>query len=101
MGFLDLILNITAVFLWINWRMRVVASGSKHRVPEWGVASRPVYRPHMKGWKPLLFLLLLLLGRPFLYWEVGTTAHWTAMLKLGAVSIPFRPDQLVSMHLFS
>jgi uncharacterized protein YggT (Ycf19 family) len=101
MGFLDLILNITAVFLWINWRMRVVASGSKYRVPEWGVSSRPVYRPRMKSWKPLLFLLLILLGRPFLYWEIGTAANWTPMLKLGAVSIPFRPDQLVAIHLFS
>ena len=101
MGFLDLILNITAIFLWVDWRKRVSASGSKHRVPEWGYASRPVYRPRMKRWKPLLILLVLLVGRPFLYWEFGTAAGWTAMLKLGAVSIPFRPDQLLAIHLFS
>ena len=101
MSFVDVILNIVALLLWIDWRSeRAIV-----RNPPGGVSlarslqstERVVLRP----WISLGALLVLLLLRGFFYWNVGTAASWTPILDLGAVSLAWRTDLLPTALLFS
>ena len=101
MSFLDFILNLVALLLWIDWRSeRAVVKN-----PPGGVSlarslqstERVVLRP----WVSFGALLLLLLVRGFFYWNVGTAASWIPILDLGVISLAWRMDLLPTSILFS
>ena len=102
MGILDLTLSVLAVLLWANWQMEVSAS-QKKRVTDLGHVGRTISHnaEPASSWKTMLLLMAILFLRPFIYWQIGMGIDWNAMLKFGAVSIPFRSDNLLLMTLFS
>lgn len=105
MGFLDLVLNIFAVWLWASWLMRVKTQNAGYR---YGSVSNALNHPskkqnrvgrHSGNWKMWVALLILLIARPLLYWDMGL--GWNAVLKFGAVSISFATTNLLAMQIFS
>lgn len=117
MGFLDLVLNIIAVLLWINWRVdrSLVSLGTGHgHISHLELSSSSMGRVNSRrgfsGWKKaviparqtLFCLGLILLGKPLIYhYMLRHMMEWNPMLKLGVVSIPFSMDYLGQMYLFS
>jgi len=102
MGILDLTLSVIAVLLWANWQMGLSAD-QKKRVTDLGHVGRTISHKAepVFSWKTLLPLVAILFLRPFIYWQIGMGIEWNAMLKFGAVSIPFRSDNLLHMMVFS
>lgn len=101
MTLLDAILGLVGLLLWINWRS-IDLSPTAH-APSLSLLStlrRAEVQPE-KRWVSLTLLLVLLIGRPLLYWQIGPSIGWTPGLRLGPVSLAFRSDYLGRMFLFS
>jgi hypothetical protein len=99
MIFLDAILNLAALLLWIGWRAVEAAPSNIPRPGESLVAllqpaGRKRSRPHY-----LLFLAGLLVLRALFFWQIGAPLHWTPTLTLGAIVVSFRSDYLGLMFL--
>ena len=54
-----------------------------------------------KGWQFLAGLVLLLLIRAVVYWELGSPADWTPKLNLGFVILAFRSQTFTTVALYS
>lgn len=98
MSFIDLILNLAGLLLWLRWRDKGQES-SKPRISLLGTL-RKTRLGRARIWF-LLALLALLLIRPFFYWLLGSALNWTPQLPLGILVIPFRSDFLGRMFIFS
>jgi uncharacterized protein YggT (Ycf19 family) len=98
--FLDLLLNVIALLLWLNWR-----GMGFHRPGPYRSSLLHTLRiatpPRPRRWRYLAGLLLLLVGRALLYRHFGSPAHWVPHLPLAVISLPFRSDLLGRMMLFS
>ncbi|MEW6306140.1 MAG: hypothetical protein AB1705_21955 [Verrucomicrobiota bacterium] len=101
MGLIDIILNLVALLIWLNWR------GSRFISP---IAPTPLTllstlrsagsaRERSGLW--LAGLIGLLLGRSIFYWYIGSAAGWTAQINLGVVTLSFRSDLPGRMLLYS
>jgi len=92
MGLLDFILNLAALLVWLNWRSLrfdpLVRSTPATLV---GTLRRAEPR-RRKGWQLLAGLVVLLVFRAWLYWQLGSPADWTPKLDLGLVTPAFRSD---------
>src|SRR5438128_2269492 len=101
MGFIDFILNLAGLLLWLNWR----AVGFSQRAQQPGVSLiATLKRPEVKDgsrWTSLFGLVGLLLVRALFYRQIGSGVDWTPSLDLGAISLHFRSDYLGRMVLFS
>ena len=101
MNLLNLILNLAALLIWIDWRSgRAFARGPK---PVISITNtlRETERSTWRGWRALAGLILLLVLRAAFYWSVGARGNWTATVDLVALSIPLRSDSLPRMIAFS
>jgi uncharacterized protein YggT (Ycf19 family) len=99
MSIVDWILNVAAVFLWIDWR-----SGRGARPQSaLSIAStiRPADHSRARGLGSLATLFVILLVRPLFYYTIGSAAEWTAATNFLAISIPWRSDLLGLMYIFS
>ena len=100
MRFLDLLLNLVALLLWLNWRGMGFQRPGPYRsslLHTLRIATPP--RP--RRWRYLAGLVVLLVARALLYRHFGPPAHWVPHLSLAVVSLPFRSDLLGRMMLFS
>ena len=101
MSFLDSILNLVGLVLWIDWR----SSKAVVKNPPQGVtlahSLQSTERQKTRPWISLGALVLLLGVRGFFYWNVGTAATWTPVLDLVAISLSWRSDLLPVTMLFS
>ncbi len=101
MALVDFILNIAALLLWLTWRARQF-DPLVRKVPATLVTTLKRAEPRNGSrWAPLLFLMVLLLTRALLYWEIGSPAQWTPKLELGVVVLAFRSETFVTVLLFS
>jgi uncharacterized protein YggT (Ycf19 family) len=100
MSAIDFILNLAGVLLWLNWRSRRFDPLKRTSAASLVATLRRAEPDRMKGWQFLVFLMLLLLVRGWLYSQVGTAADWTPKLNLGSVVLAFRTDW-ASVLLFS
>jgi uncharacterized protein YggT (Ycf19 family) len=101
MGFIDFILNLAGLLLWLNWRAIGFAQRAQPpRVSLVGTLKRPEVKEGSR-WTSLLGLLGLLLVRALFYRQIGSGVDWTPSLDLGAISLHFRSDYLSRMILFS
>src|SRR5512140_1530246 len=101
MGAIDLILNLAALLLWLNWRARKfdpLARASAASLA--GTLKRAETRP-AERWRMVAALGLLLFGRAVVYWMIGAPAQWTPKLHLGAVVLAFRVDVFLTALLYS
>jgi hypothetical protein len=99
MNIIDWLLNLAALFLWIDWR-----SGSSvrpHSALSIASTVRPASRGRSQGLGSLAALFIILLVRPLVYYSIGPSIHWTASTSFLAIAIPWRSDFLGRMYLFS
>jgi hypothetical protein len=101
LSFLDLILNIVALLLWLNWRSSRLLT--RHSRPSISISNslKRTEPPRLRAWTSLAALPLLLLLRAFFYWDVGSNLNWTGVMDLGAISLHWRSDFFPRMLLFS
>ena len=99
MSILDLILNLAALLLWLNWRAvrveptRSLASPLGHMLKSAGPAQKKsIYLAVLGG---------LLVVRALFYWQIGSATHWTPLGPFGPVVLAFRSDFLGRIFLFS
>jgi len=101
MSYIDFILNLVALLLWLSWRSRRIDPllrtspatliGTLKRADARGIT----------GWGLWAGLVLLLVVRGWFYWLIGAPVNWTPKLSLGLVSLAFRSDSLVLALLYS
>ncbi len=101
MALIDFILDLAALLLWLNWRS-VHFDPLVKPSPATLVGTLKRAEPsRLKRWHFLTAVLLLLLFRGWLYWQIGAAVDWTPTLKLGAISMSIRSDLLSRAMLFS
>jgi uncharacterized protein YggT (Ycf19 family) len=101
MSWVDFILNIAGLLLWLNWRAGKVDPLGK-RTPATLVGTLRQAEPSRAGrWNLPLFLGALLFLRALLYWQIGSALRWAGTLNLGVISPAFFSDQFGRALLFS
>jgi uncharacterized protein YggT (Ycf19 family) len=101
MGWLNLVIDLAALTLWLNWhQLRSDPLAKTTPATLVGTLKRAeTARP--KRWKFPAALAALLAARAWLYLELSGVVNLTPKLRLGFVSIPFRADLPVHMLVFS
>lgn len=101
MGFVDFILNLAGLLLWINWRSARFDPLNK-RTPATliGTLRRAAPSP-WRRWHPLAAIVALLILRALFYWQIGPAAHWAGRLNLGIITLFFSSDSFGRILLFS
>lgn len=101
MALIDLLLNLAALLLWLNWRA-LRFDPLAQRTPATLVGTlKPAEPGRNQSWRFLAGVLLLLACRALLYWYLASPVDWTPKLDLGLVVLAFRNDQLSSELVFS
>lgn len=101
MSLIDLILSIAGLLLWVSWRYVPHDPINRARPATLTGTLRRAEPTRVRRWHFLFALLLLLIGRAFVYQWLGDAMQWAPVVKTGAVTIPFRSDMLSRMVLFS
>jgi hypothetical protein len=101
MSWVDFILNIAGLLLWLNWRAGKIDPLGK-RTPATLVGTLRQAEPsRVWRWSLPLFLGAFLFLRALLYWQVGSALRWAGTLNLGVISLSFRNDLFGRALLFS
>jgi uncharacterized protein YggT (Ycf19 family) len=101
MGFVDLLLNLAGLLLWLTWRS-FRFDPLVQRVPRTLAGTlKPLRTPKLKGSGFLLSLLGLLVFRAVVYYEIGPAADWTPKLDFGLVVLALRSHFFLTASLFS
>ncbi len=101
MTYLDFILNVACLLLWLGWRaLRLSAHAQPRALSLASTLKRAEPKP-VRSWTPLVWLGLLLLGRSVFYWQTGSSWRWVPTLECGAIVLPFPSDSWGRMLLFS
>ncbi len=101
MGYVDFILNLAGLLLWLNWRS-IRFDPLVKRTPATLMGTlRPAAPKKLRRWHLLVFLAGLLLLRAVFYWWIGSQANWTGKLDLGVVVLSCRSDWFVRILVFS
>jgi len=103
MGYVDFILNLAGVLLWLSWRS-VRFDPLNQRTPATLMGTlRPAAPQKIRRWHLLVIIAGLLLLRAFFYWQIGSALSpiWTGKLDLGVITLSFRSDWFVRVLLFS
>jgi len=101
MDYVDLILNLAGLLLWLNWRSIRFDPLTKRTPATLMGTLRPAAPQKLRRWHLLVFLVILLLLRAVIYYWIGSAANWTARLDLGVVVLPFRSDWFVRILVYS
>ena len=89
MGYVDFILNLAGLLLWLNWRSNRFDPLVK-RLPATLMGTlRPAAPKRLRRWHLLALLAALLLLRALIYWWIGTQTNWAGKLNLGVVVLWF------------
>src|ERR1700685_3188521 len=101
MGYVDFILNLAGVLLWLNWRS-VRFDPLNKRTPATLIGTlRRAAPQRFRRWHLLAALGALLVLRALFYWQIGSAAHWSGKLSLGVITLFFSSDSFVRILLFS
>jgi uncharacterized protein YggT (Ycf19 family) len=96
MSLIDLILNVSGLLLWLNWRsIRFDPLAHTSAATLAGTLRRAAPR-RLRGWQVLAGLGALLLFRALLYWQIGGAVGWTPKIDLGWVVLAFRCDHMTA-----
>jgi hypothetical protein len=90
MSLIDLILNLAALLLWLNWRAIDFGAISSPRVSI--VSNLKKLNRSPSRWIFLGILIALLVVRAIIYWQLGSALNWIATIPLGPVTLSFRSD---------
>lgn len=101
MSWVDFILNIAGLLLWLNWRAGRIDPLGK-RTPATLVGTLRQAEPSRAGrWNLPMFLGALLFLRAIFYWQIGSAIRWAGTLDLGVISPAFFSDHFGRALLFS
>ena len=101
MSWVDLILNIAGLLLWMNWRAGKMDPLGK-RTPATLVGTLRRAEPsRAQRWNLPVFLVVLVFARALIYWQIGPAIRWSGSLNLGVISLSFRSDRFGLILLFS
>jgi uncharacterized protein YggT (Ycf19 family) len=103
MSFVDFILNIAGLLLWLNWRSLRFDPLSRRTPATLMGTLRPASPETLRRWHLLLFIVVLLFVRAVLYRWIGPmfAQVWIAKLNLGVIILPFRSDSFSKILTFS
>lgn len=98
MGIVDFILNLAGLLLWLNWRAEKTDPVGKRR-PATLIGTLKRADSKSRNWQLPSLIAGLLFLRAIFYWQIGSTARWSAKLNLGAVvlSFPIPNDSFASL----
>ncbi len=100
MGYVDFILNLAGLLLWLNWRsVRFDPLGKRKPATLMGTL-RPASPKRLRRWHLLVFIAVLLLLRALAYYWLGGKI-WAGKLDLGVTVLSFRSDWFLRMLAFS
>jgi len=103
MGYVDFILNLACLLLWLNWRaLRFDPIGKRKPATLLGTLRR-VEPPRLRHWHLLAAIGGLLLVRAGFYWQIGLVSKpvWAGTLDLGITAPSFLSNSFGRMCLFS
>ena len=101
MDFLNFLLNLAGLLLWLNWRsIGFVARAMASSASLLGTLKR-TQSTAASRWPHLAGLVALLLFRSVFYWQIGSALRWTPQLSLAVLTIPFRTNFLGLALLYS
>src|SRR5208337_3369731 len=101
MAFIDTILNLAGLLLWVKWRS-LPFDPIHQRTPATLVGTlRRAAPSRFRRWHLLAGIGLLLALRALFYWQIGPSAHWTGQIDLGIVSLSFRSEWFSRMLAYS
>jgi hypothetical protein len=101
MSWVDFILNLAGILLWLNWRAGKIDPLGR-RSPATLVGTLRQAEPSRAGrWNLPVFLGALLFLRAILYWQIGSALRWAGTLNLGVISPAFFSDHFDHALLFS
>lgn len=99
MGYVDFILNLAGLLLWLNWRS-IRFDPLEKRTPATLMGTlRPAAPKKIRRWHFLLFIAGLLLLRAVIYRYM--TPLWVGNLDLGVTALQFRSNSFPRILLFS
>jgi uncharacterized protein YggT (Ycf19 family) len=98
-GYVDLILNLAGLLLWLNWRSLRFDPLSKRTPATLMGTLRPATPKKIRRWHLLVFLAGLLFLRAIIYRWLAT--FWIGKLDMGVIVTSFRSDWFSGMLLFS
>jgi uncharacterized protein YggT (Ycf19 family) len=101
MGYVDFILNLAGLLLWIRWRSLPFDPFNKRTPATLAGTLRRAAPSHFRRWHLLAGIGLLLVLRALFYRQIGPAAHWTGKLDLGVISLSFRSDLFARTLSFS
>ena len=99
MGYVDFILNLAGLLLWLNWRSLRFDPLAKRTPATLMGTLRPAAPKKLRRWHLLVFLAGLLLLRAAIYRWIAP--FWIGKLDLGVVAPSFRSDWFGGMLVFS
>jgi len=101
MGYVDFILNLAGLLLWIKWRSLPFDPIHK-RTPATLVGTlRRAAPSHFRRWHLLVVIALLLVCRAGFYRLLGPAMHWTGKLDLVVITPDFHSDWFPRVLAFS
>jgi uncharacterized protein YggT (Ycf19 family) len=101
MSWVDFILNIAGLLLWLNWRAGKADPLGK-RTPATLIGTlRSAAPQRTRRWDLPLVLGAFIFLRAVLYWLLGPALRWAGTLNLGVISLSFRSDWFDRILLFS
>lgn len=101
MALINFILNLVGVMLWLNWQSVRLEAATQPSVLSLASALKKAEPGGPNRWLYFAVLLLLLLLRGVVYWQIGPPMDWTPAIQLGAIAPHFRSDFFGRMLLFS
>src|SRR5215475_14542946 len=101
MSYIDFILNLVALLVWLSWRSRKVDPLLRTSPATLIGTLKRTDAGRISGWQLGGGLALLLVARAWFYWLIGAPVNWTPKLNLGVISLAFRSDSFVLALLYS
>ena len=92
MVLVDLILNLAALLLWLNWRELRLAHKEKTGTASFAGLLKYTGKRRRKEWWFLFLVPAVLLVRAMIFQQIGPSLRWTPVLKLDLVTLPFLSD---------
>ena len=100
--YVDFILNLAGLLLWLNWRVSLADPLDKRRPATLiGTLRRAVPGGMWSRWQLPAILAGLLLLRAVVYWKIGPAVGWNGKLDLAVATPFFRSNLFSHMVLFS
>lgn len=101
MAIIDFILNIAGLLLWLSWRSAQADPLAKRSPLTLAGTLKGPEANRLGAWQALVALVVLLVLRAGLYWQIGPSADWTPRIDLFFVALAFRADDWQAALLFS